>query len=354
MPADSVHFNDPSVQHEPSLGRRRGTRLAGYVPAALGIVLSIAACGAAGRRVLSRAEPRAADVRKGIALTTHSVASDFPATRHRTLREIGMQIAGGPQLEISTSVLEPGQARLAYSVIDSGRYALLGQSAVYVAANLDAPGRGPFPATGESLIVDPVDRSRQGVTAANPKAFTYVARMSLKTTGPLAVLAVVRQANQFTGGLIGTQGSRAPELPAVGSRAPRVHTDILRSTHDHLARLDTRFPHDDMHHADLAQVLDRRPVVLLFASPSHCPSQLCGPAIDVASSLERRYRDRVVFIHQQVYAPNANSLTAATRAYGLPTQPWLFTIDQRGRIAARLEGALDYQEFDAAIRRALR
>jgi hypothetical protein len=42
------------------------------------------------------------------------------------------------------------------------------------------------------------------------------------------------------------------------------------------------------------------------------------------------------------------------RAYGLPSEPWLFTIDRRGRVAARLEGSFGIGELRQAIERALR
>jgi hypothetical protein len=38
----------------------------------------------------------------------------------------------------------------------------------------------------------------------------------------------------------------------------------------------------------------------------------------------------------------------------LPTEPWLFAIDRRGRIAARLEGAFSVRELEQALRAAER
>ena len=78
--------------------------------------------------------------------------------------------------------------------------------------------------------------------------------------------------------------------------------------------------------------------------------------MDIATNLERRYQGRVTFIHEEVYNHNdpQRGLRPSLRAYGLPSEPWLFTINRRGRIAARLEGAFGYQAFDEAIERALR
>lgn len=319
------------------------------------VVLLAAGCGSTRSQVGGGGEPSAARVRAGIARAVFSSVGDFPETRGRTLRQIGVRVAGGPRLVVGTGVLEPGRARLAYGVIDPRGGALLGQSAVYVARGLDAPARGPYPAGAESLIVDPVDRSRQAVRDQDAQAFIYAARIPLSRSGPLAVLAVVHQGAQLTGAAAQVRVARAPTIPAVGSLAPRVHTDTSRSAHGDLGAIDTRRPHDDMHDSDLAQVLGHRPVALLFATPALCQSRLCGPVVDVAASLERRYRGRVSFIHEEVYNDNdpRRGLRPSLRAYGLPSEPWLFTIDRHGRIAARLEGAFGYEAFDAAIRRAL-
>ena len=38
----------------------------------------------------------------------------------------------------------------------------------------------------------------------------------------------------------------------------------------------------------------------------------------------------------------------------LPTEPWLFAVDGKGRIAARLEGAFSARELQEAVRAARR
>jgi hypothetical protein len=57
--------------------------------------------------------------------------------------------------------------------------------------------------------------------------------------------------------------------------------------------------------------------------------------------LESQYRGRVSFIHNEVYVDNDvnKGLRPQLRAFHLQTEPWLFTFNRQGRIAARLEGA---------------
>jgi hypothetical protein len=109
-----------------------------------------------------------------------------------------------------------------------------------------------------------------------------------------------------------------------------------------------------MHGVDLADVLGKRPVMLLFASPGRCQSHTCGPVTDVMEQLKAEHGDEAAFVQVEIF--NHNKPQAGerpqVRAYGLPSQPWLFAIDRRGRVAARIEGAFSLGEAAAALRAA--
>ena len=64
----------------------------------------------------------------------------------------------------------------------------------------------------------------------------------------------------------------------------------------------------------------------------------------------------MTFIHNEVYVDNnaAKGLRPQLLAFRLQTEPWLFTFDREGRIAARLEGAFGVRDAQAAIEAALR
>jgi len=77
--------------------------------------------------------------------------------------------------------------------------------------------------------------------------------------------------------------------------------------------------------------------------------------VDIAAQLEREYGDEVQFIHQEVYEDNdvQKGLRDPLRAFGVSTEPWLFTIDESGQVAARLEGSFGIESFRAAVEAAL-
>jgi hypothetical protein len=64
----------------------------------------------------------------------------------------------------------------------------------------------------------------------------------------------------------------------------------------------------------------------------------------------------MTFIHNEIYVDNDpnKGLRPQLRAFGLETEPWLFTFDRRGRVAARLEGTFGIRAFRQAVRAALR
>ena len=107
-----------------------------------------------------------------------------------------------------------------------------------------------------------------------------------------------------------------------------------------------------MHDVDLADVLGKQPVVLVFATPALCQSRVCGPVVDVEEQVKSEFTDHdVAFIHMEVYNDNDpnKGLRPQLTAYDLRTEPWAFVIDADGRISSRIEGAFGATELRAAV-----
>jgi len=101
-------------------------------------------------------------------------------------------------------------------------------------------------------------------------------------------------------------------------------------------------------------VIGRKPVVLLFATPSFCESRLCGPVVDIAEQVREETGDGVAFIHQEVFNENdpSKGVRPELRAFNLETEPWLFVFDAEGKVSSRFEGAFSAKELRAAVREA--
>lgn len=331
---------------------------------ALAILLSalLAGCGGGdddgGAGAGEEGPGRGANLREEVASATRSSAKDFMPTRGRTLQEIADAVgAKGPQVAMGTSVVTTGKSRLAFGVLDQGNNFVYGPTAVYIARGPDKPALGPFPAPADSLITDPPFRSQQAATEQDPFSAIYETEVPFAKPGEWAVLVVTKVEGQQVGAGSAVKVVRASEdeVVRVGERAPRVETDTLDSLRGDRELLDTREPPSDMHEQSLADVLGKKPVLLLFATPQLCQSRVCGPVTDIAYQLKQTYGDRMAFIHQEVFVDNdlQKGLRKPLQAFGLPTEPWLFTIDRDGRVAARLEGSFGFAATERAIKAAL-
>jgi hypothetical protein len=319
--------------------------------APLGVLVG---CGGSEGGGASSPNARPAPASPQIAAAARPELGDFPPVGGRTLQQLADTLQAGPQLALATSVHTPGRTRVAFGVVGEDGAFLYGPTALYLARSPDAPARGPFLAPADSLEVRPPFRSRSS-DAGDVKA-VYHAQVDVPRPGRWYVLSATRDGSRLLGASATIDVRGSPRIPAVGAPAPRVDTPTLDSVGGDVEQIDTRVPPDDMHEASLKDVLGKRPVALLFATPALCQSRVCGPVVDVALQLKAAYGDEVAFIHNEVYVDNdaGKGLRPQLRAFGLTTEPWLFAIDRSGRVAARLEGAFGFDEFRRAIEAALR
>jgi hypothetical protein len=282
--------------------------------------------------------------------------SDFPKPRGRTLKELAETAPDGPHAALAGSLYQPGRERLAFGLIDNSRRFVYASSAVYLAPTIDSPARGPFLAPLDSIVPRPAYRSQ--TTAADKAAIQaiYSADVKLPKTGPMAALVLSRRGQQLQRSLLGFEVVGSSPVPKVGDRPPLIDTPTKASADGNLAAIDTRVPPDTMHDVSFKDVIGKKPVALLFATPLLCQSRVCGPVTDIAEELKARYGSRMAFIHQEVYNHNkvADGLRPQLLAFHLQTEPWLFTFDRSGRVAARLEGSFGLHAMSQAIKAALR
>jgi hypothetical protein len=131
-----------------------------------------------------------------------------------------------------------------------------------------------------------------------------------------------------------------------------VHTQTLTDVGGDAKSIDTRVPPaTDMLKDDLYDVLGKKPVVFVIATPQLCQSRVCGPVVDVAEQVKSETKADVAFIHNEVYVDNnpSKGLRPQLAAYGLETEPWIFVIDRTGKVVQRFEGALSVDELKAAV-----
>jgi hypothetical protein len=306
--------------------------------------------------------------------------SEFPSAAGKSLGEVIRAGDGHGELVVSPAALVfyKGENRFPFGVFQKDRTQVSGaQVALYLAMvpsskagtgeiapgketapkgkgrALEAPAVGPFPAAIESLATKPAFRSR--TTASDPSAASvvYVTHVDFPSAGEWRIAALVRQRGELTATLlpsavVGGFGG----VPRVGQRAPLIHTPTAAGVGGDLAKITTRIPPDTQNRVDYAEVLGKKPIVLLFATPQFCQSRVCGPVVDVAEQVKQAYGNRVAFIHMEIYEDNNpnKGVRPQVRAFHLPSEPWAFVIDRHGTIRAVLEGAFGVDELTRAVK----
>jgi hypothetical protein len=254
----------------------------------------------------------------------------------------------------STSQADVGSNRFGFALFDNARKSVQAEAVALYSARPDGSSlRGPYVARRESIGVSPQYQSRQAAADLEGGDTIYVADVPFRRRGDQVLTAVAR----MDGRLVGTSlfqlrvGQRGGP-PEVGDKAIKVDTLTEADVGGDLSKLSTRVPPArEMHQENLADVLGKKPVVLLFATPQLCKSRICGPVVDIAEQVRAGSGKGVTFIHQEVFIdndPNKGYREPLAR-WGLTSEPWAFVIDRTGKISARFEGAFSTGELARAV-----
>jgi hypothetical protein len=311
---------------------------------ATAVVVALSSCGGSG-----------GNSDAGLGATPPKVPSvtQFPKLRGRTMSELAGTLQAGPVLAPSVSLLTPGTNRFGFGLFDrSNKQITDAPGAIYIARNENAKAHGPYVARWETLDVKGHYLSKTVATDPNAAKTLYVADLPFKKAGKYVILGVFRLDNRLVGAGTTVKVVKGSNIPNVGDPAPKIDTPTKDSVGGDLSKIDTRDPHDDMHDTNLADALGKRPIVLVFATPALCQSRVCGPVVDIAEEVRHaRPSDDTAWIHMEIY--NNNQVNDGYRPqflrYHLPTEPWLFTINRKGKIAARIEGAFSAEELNKAV-----
>ena len=137
-----------------------------------------------------------------------------------------------------------------------------------------------------------------------------------------------------------------PEAPAIGAVAPRAPSPTKAAPLG-VHPICTRVPACPLHTVSLSDIIGAgKPVAVLFATPALCQSMYCGPVLDELLKVTDGYAEKITFVHVEIYTSNRGADKAPTvEAWGIPSEPWLFTVDGAGTILGRIDGAFGGDEM---------
>ena len=270
-----------------------------------------------------------------------SAASSTPTTGQSggqlQAQVVASELVLGPQERVPVGVLDHNTP-VNDATVHVRAYLLQGTTGIFKAES-DAPFKGQG-LEGAGAYVAHLDLTAAGnwgldIIASRPNGEHATIRLSTYADGrPLTVVST-------------------PTVPAVGQAAPLSHSPTAAATD--VTTIDSGRPADDMHQVSIADAIaQHRPTLVVFASPAFCTSRICGPEVKVVQSLEPTYRDRLTFIHVEIYRdfvpdPSKRQLAQTVVDWRLQTEPWIFLIDAKGIIQTRFEGPTGSDEVKAAI-----
>jgi hypothetical protein len=323
--------------------RRAPRRLATFLAlAALAVVAAVAVAGCGGGSGETRPAPP---------------PKDFPQARGKTISQLLHGSGAVPSTLVvapASQVFDEGDERYPFGVFTAGQEQVDDvEVALYFAKDGKSKVIGPLPAKLETLQTKPAYRSQNGSGPGEAKSVYVVPKVHFPKDGSYLAIAMIKgkdgtlEASRLPSPVVG----QYPNVPKVGERPPKIDTLTAADVGNDLEKIDTRVPPDQMHKVNFAEVLGKKPIVLVFATPALCQSRVCGPVVDVAQQVADKFEPQADFIHQEVYVENeiSKGLRPQLKAFHLPTEPWTYLIGKEGVIKDRLSGAYGVDELEQAM-----
>jgi len=145
---------------------------------------------------------------------------------------------------------------------------------------------------------------------------------------------------------------KKPLGPIPGGAAPAAPSPTAEATLG-VDPICTRDPACPLHTKSLDALIGKgRPVAVMFATPARCQTQFCGPVLDQLLAVQGDYSSEVDFVHVEIYeSTEGTNLVSTISAWGIDSEPWLFTVSADGTVQERLDGAFATDEIRGALDR---
>jgi hypothetical protein len=284
-----------------------------------------------------------------------------------TAGELAPSAAGPLQPLITTSELVVGHNRFAFGLLRHGSlladadvtvrvYDVRDEDARLVAATPAVYHRLEVIEQGRQVHIHP-DGTRHLHTTATDVHGIYVTQLALERAGPWGLEIVARHgAGTVETARLSIHALPTARSPMPGMPAPRSR-NLIAGDVTELRLIDSSEPPDPrLHQTRIADAIrQRRPQVIVFATPKYCTSRICGPVLDVVRTLIPAYGKQVAFVHQEIWqAGGMETISPTVEEWNLRSEPWTFVVDGDGVIRARFEGLTTRRELEAALRQMLR
>lgn len=214
-----------------------------------------------------------------------------------------------------------------------------------------APGVGPETThthtTGDKHVHGGEEDGRVG----------YYVKMNFDHAGPWG-LAVEAELKDGTKGIssVGFEVAAKPAIPAPGQAAFK-SDNLTKKDVASIKEIDSGDPPNDMHDVKIKDAIAAgRPVVIVFSTPAFCTSRFCGPVNEEVEAVQAIYKDKVDFVHIEIWKNfdkkelNATAKEWLVRPDGALSEPYVYLVDSKGVIYDRWEGPVARNIMEPSVK----
>jgi hypothetical protein len=147
------------------------------------------------------------------------------------------------------------------------------------------------------------------------------------------------------------QALDTPSAPKIGDTPPASHNRTLITQPDIAKLTSDADPEPGLYQMTVADALKSgKPTVVTFATPAYCTSRLCAPVVNSVKTVYNGLKNKVNFIHIEVYK-SFNPLVYADEMaeWRLQGEPWTYVIGADGKIVANFGGPMSPRELEQAL-----
>lgn len=173
----------------------------------------------------------------------------------------------------------------------------------------------------------------------------YYVKVKFDHAGPWG-LAIEAELKDGTKGIdtIPFQVYEKPNMIATGQKAPK-SDNLTKNDVSNISEIDSGSPPNDMHDVKIKDAIAKgRPLVIVFSTPAFCTSRFCGPVNEEVEALRDEYKDKLEFVHIEIWRDFDKKLLNPTVNEwliwpdGSLREPVVYVVDKDGTIYDRWEG----------------
>lgn len=270
----------------------------------------------------------------------------------------GKVMTTGPIPDLVNYDLAPGKTRLLLGLVDSAGYPLDGSQWDLTTQLYDLTVDGCTPLAAPSKLTFE--------WASKPTKGFFVGPATLPVG--LRDMGIVVSGTNDAGVAVNihfaTPVAERGIAPRPGDKAPTIATPTAAEDPHGLAGVSTDSePLARLYRDSTSDLLAAgKPFMIVFASPAFCTSQACGPTLATIKAVAPSFK-KLAIIHVEPYVMEWNGTRMVpvmapgvglqpnpiAIAWQLPIEPWIFTIDAKGRVVESFEGVVSAEELRAAL-----